>query len=234
MTTTDNDYPDFDEAAARADIQAYDPERAIGNAPTSRAMTSNDNRAAAFFQLSALGPEDRAEVNKRLQGITDPERRAAAEAREVEAVIRRYAVSANISRGHPNGSAYDREVASISVDVQTLEREGDRIRADLGDVARYEKGPNGQSVPVYRYSGARREGLGDRLLQITRNILELEGPGGKHRLDRAMSQELATRRQAHEDLRIMRLAEKRAAEIVTEERIEELARAKAKGLRNNL
>lgn len=228
------DYPDFDEAAARAEIEAYDPARAMGAAAAPRAMASNDDRASKLFQLSALHPDDRAEVAKRLQGIADPERRAAAEAREVEAIIRRYAVSANIRRGHPNGTAYDREVASISVEVETLEREADRIREELDEVARYETGPRGQALPVYRHSGLARQRLNDRLQQIAANILELEGVGGKRRLERAMADELVARRKAHEEARILDMANKRAAQIVADDRIEALAQAKARHMRSSL
>lgn len=228
-----NDYPDFDEAAARAEIENYDPARAMGSAATPRAV-GNDNRAAALFQLSALHPDDRAAVAQRLHGITDPERRAAAEAREVEAILRRDAVSANIRRGHPNGNAYDREVAAITVEVQELEREAANIRGQLEEIARYETGPRGQALPVYRYSGLRRSEMEARLQSIAGNILELEGVGGKHRLDRAMKQELAARRTAHEERRILQMAEKRAAQIVADERIEALAQAKARNMKSNL
>ena len=59
-----NDLPDFDEAAARVEIEDYDPTRAMGTAATPRAAVSNDNRAAALFQhavatsthLAADGP----------------------------------------------------------------------------------------------------------------------------------------------------------------------------------
>lgn len=232
--TDANDYPDFDEAAARTEIENYDATRAMGTAAAPRAVASGDNRAAKLFQLSALHPDDRAEVAQRLQGITDPERRAAAEAREVEAVIRRYAVASNIRRGHPNGNAYDREVAAITVEVHELERRASSIRAELDEVARYEKGPQGQALPVYRHSGLSRQRLNDQLQQIAANILELEGVGGKHRLDRAMAEELAARRKAHEDARILHEAGKRAAQIVADERIEELAQAKARAMRARL
>jgi hypothetical protein len=229
------EFPEFDEAAARADIEAYDPARAMGTTAKRSAVASGDDRAAKLFQLSALHPDDRAEVAKRLQGITDPERRAAAEAREVEAVIRRYAISANIRRGHPNGNAYDREVAAINVEILQLEeQEAARIREELDEVARYETGPKGQALPIYRLSGLRRSEAEARLRTIAANILELEGIGGKHRLDRAMAEELAARRKAHEEARILSMANKRAAEIVADERVEALAQAKARTMRSGL
>ncbi len=229
-----NDYPDFDEAAVRAEIQAYDSTRAMGPAAKPRAMASDDDRASKLFQLSALSPEDRAEVNQRLQGITDPERRAAAEAREVEAVIRRYAVASNLRRGNPNGNAFDREVAALSVEVDVLKREAARIREELQEVGRYETGPRGQALPVYRYSGLRRSEMEARLQNIAANIEELEGVGGWHRLNRAMNEAVDARRKAHEEARIMHMAEKRAAQILAEDRIEALAQAKARNMKASL
>jgi hypothetical protein len=235
-TTTPDDFPAFDEVAARADIVNYDPGRAIGEAEPSRAQMSG---AKASFVLTMLAPEDRGDIPQRLAAITDPDERARIEAKLVEPVVRKLAHASNIRRGHPNGTAYDQEVAAVTNTVWELEGEDDRLAAELQAVARYETVIDPQTgqptpKPIYVIAGPERDRVARRRLDIAKHIITLEGPEGAVRLKRAEDAELAKRAAQHEDARVLFEATRRAREMVAEERIEELARAKAKSMRNNL
>lgn len=236
-TETTDTFPEFDAAAVRADIMAYDPARAMGEAAPSRAMASG---AQPTFLLSMLAPEDRGNIPQRLAAIADPAERAAMEAKLVEPVIRELAHQSNIRRGHPNGTAFDQAVAQVTNQVWSLQEEDDRIAADMAKVIRYDTvidPATGQPshTPVYALSGRAREAAAQRRVDIVKHVFALEdGPEGKLRLERAADEEVAKRAELHESARILTRADQRAREIVAEERIEELARAKAARLRNQL
>jgi hypothetical protein len=233
---TPDTFPEFDAAAVRAEIQDYSPDRAMGEPAPGRAMASG---AAPTFLLSMLAPEDRGEIPQRLAAIADPAERARMETKLVEPVVRKLAHSANIRRGHPNGTAYDQAVAQVTNQVWSLQDEDDRIAADMAKVIRYDtaidpKTGQPSHTPVYALSGRARDIAAQRRVDIVKHVFALEGPEGKLRLERAAEEELAKRAEQHESARILTLADKRSREIVAEERIEELARAKAARLRNQL
>jgi hypothetical protein len=235
-TDTSDAFPAFDEASTYADIVDYSHERAMGEPEAPRAMVSGPPRS---FVLSALPPEYRGDIPQRLAAISDPAERARMEAKLVEPVYRQLAVAANIRRGHPNGTPYDQAVAEVTNQVWTLESEDQRLADQMSAIARYDtkvdpKTDQPTPVPVYVIEGAARERIQRRRIDIAQNITALEGPEGKARLKRAAEEELAKRAEAHENRRILFEAEKRAKEMVANERIEELARAKAKSLRGNL
>jgi hypothetical protein len=234
--TTPDDFPAFDEATTRAEIVNYDPDRAIGEAGPSRAQASG---AQASFVVTMLAPEDRGDISQRLAAIADPAERSRMEAKLVEPVVRKLAHAANIRRGHPNGTAYDQEVAAVTNTVWELEGEDDRLAKELNEVARYETTIDPQTgqptpKPIYVIAGAERDRVARRRVDIARHIVMLEGPEGAIRLKRAEDAELAKRAEQHEDARVLFEASRRAREMVAEGRIEELARAKAKSMRNNL
>ena len=226
-------FPEFDAAAVRAEITNYNPATVPREAAPTRAMSSGRAMAPA---LSMLAPEDRGNIPQRLAAIADPERRAAVEAQLVGAVMQTKANAANIRRGHPNGSLHDQAVAEVTNRVWDLESEAGRIGEELDAVARYETvidPVTGQPSPkpIYAVSGTARARLEARQQQIAGNILTLEGPEGQAALNRAADAELAIRQARHEDARVLFEAERRARQIVSEERIEALAQAKAKSLR---
>lgn len=234
--TETTDFPAFDAAAVRADIEDYNSARATGEPAPSRAQVSG---AQAQFVVTMLAPEDRGDIPQRLAAISDPAERARMEAKLVEPVVRRLANAANIRRGHPNGTAYDQAVAEVTNQVSALLDEDDRLAEDMAKVIRYDTRTDPQTgqpshTPIYGLSGRAREFAEQRRVDIVKHIAQLEGPEGKLRLERAREAELAKRAGQHEEARILHLAEKRSHEIVAEERIEELARAKASRLRNQL
>ena len=235
-TETTDTFPEFDAAAVRADIMAYDPARAMGEAAPSRAMASG---AQPTFLLSMLAPADRGDIPKRLAAIADPAERAAMEAKLVEPVVRELAHQSNIRRGHPNGTSFDQAVAEVVNQVDALYNEDDRIAAEMDKVIRYDsvidpKTGQPSHTPVYALSGRAREAAAHRRVDIAKHVIALEGPEGKLRLARAADAELAKRAELHESASILSRAEKRAREIVADERIEELARVKAARLRSQL
>jgi len=186
-----------------------------------------------------LPPEYRGDIEQRIAFVVDPAERARLEASLVEPVVRKLAQHANIRRGHPNGNAYDQAVAQVTNAVWELGNEDERIGKELAAIARYEtvidpKTGSPTPKPVYVIEGSARDRMAQRRIDIARNITTLEGPEGKAILKRAEDEELAKRAAQYEDARILSEAQRRAREIVAEERIEELARAKAKSLRNNL
>ena len=157
----------------------------------------------------------------------------------MEPVVRKLANAANLRRGHPNGTAYDQAVAEVTNQVWELEAEDGRIADEMAKVVRYDTTIDrmtGQPshAPVYALTGRAREAAALRRVDIVKHVVALEGPEGKLRLERAAKVELARRAEQHANARILHLAERRSHEIVTEERIEELARAKAARLRNGL
>lgn len=240
--TTGDDAP-FDEAAALADIMNYSPDRARtptlngGSASSDGGVSPRLRTAGAgmAFSLTMLSPEQAGDIPQRLARIADPVARKQAEAEMVEAAMTAHANASNVKRGHPTGNAVDREVAAISVQILDLEAESQSNVAKLSAVARYDQVTDPTTghptpVPVPLLNDAARARLEDRQRQIVQAILELEGPGGKHRIDRAAAEELEKARAAHEQARIVREADKMARTMVADRQIKALAEAKAKSL----
>lgn len=236
IDTTDS-FPAFDEVATRAEIVNYNPATVPrGDTGPSRAMVSGRTMTPA---LTMLAPEHRGDIPQRLAAIADPGRRAAVEAELVGAEMQKLANASNIRRGHPNGSLHDQAVAEVLNRVEDLESEARRINDELDVVIRYETvidPTTGQPTPkpIHAVTGATRERLAARLSAIAGNVLTLHGPEGKVALNRAADAELAIRAVRHEDARILFEADRRAREIVANERIEDMAQLKAKSLRSGL
>lgn len=122
--------------------------------------------------------------------------------------------------------------------VRQLDAEIGRIDADLSDVLRYETqiDGNGQPVPVpvYAKQGDARTALEARKTELARQMALIAGVEGDRQLREANRADALAAREARERVAEFHEAERRAKQIAKEDRINKMAEAKAKFLKDNL
>lgn len=185
--------------------------------PRTHSIPEGWGAAPLNLQASALPPEMAREVEAKVNALGDvtPEVRAAKEAEFTAAAVRskRVDLIAKIGVGH-DATPYHREQADISREVADLNREFERIQADLAHVSRYEmdydpKTGEPTPVPVYSVTGTRQRAYIAQQEDILRRIRLLVNPDGTPGIEGA--------RRVREALAVSAAAQAELARQVSEE-----------------
>ena len=227
MTDTTDTFPAFDEAAT---LQAIIAEVESPSPPPADIVTAQWNaNAEKSLVATALPPEARARVEAQMRTLpadTSPFARQMTEADlvrwEMAAATRATATARQMMEANEVGRA----IAEIEFEVQEADRERTRIQAELAEVSRFDPRTG---EPVLKYQDSERKAREFRLMVLEGKIKHL-APGGNDatvRLEQAKQRELEKRRKAHEAAFVQQEAARRADEIIRDERVEALARAKA-------
>lgn len=195
---------------------------------------------AALPGLSALSPDLRAEVERDL-GAMSPARRAEAEPAAIAQVLAKHGRGIRVLLG--NGAGTNRwhdENLTIAREHHDLTAEWSKITAQMTEVERYDVGADGNPVAVNRMSASAQVRAAAQLRDIDYRLGLLVKSDGSHgiearmRLDKAMleaveaSKSLAAQAEEHRE------AEKRADQLLREERINHKAELLAKHRRTSL
>jgi hypothetical protein len=189
--------------------------------------------------LEALSPTMRQPIVAQLAGLTGPAR----EKREGELVLaamQQRALEVRIHQGPGIGSnAYQDEMFAQARQLQELDREHQRIVAQLGEFDGFKTGAvdpttgEAHAEKIYRYQGDRRRALENRLVQIATSAEHLEGAEGTRRMQKALARAVEDTKKSRDQYAILQEAKDRATHNAREAKINQLAEGFAKGLRGN-
>jgi len=174
------------------------------------------------------------------------EARAAIERRMVGEALREHSLGLRVTGGAgPNANVYQREFFAVARDRQALDREAFDLEARLAEVDHWRPEFDAAGSPVIdartgqqkvkavdKVQGHARKQLEARRAEIERAVKALEGAEGQRRLQKALRDAVATEKAQRQQVAEYQMAERRAAEIVTEERVAKMAEAKARMLKS--
>lgn len=235
---TGKDYDLGDDNALANEIVSFDRlADTNGSAAESKQVLS---RVEFKPTLESLSPEMRQPIAAQLGGLTG----AAREKREGELVLaamQQRALDVRIHQGPGVGAnAYQVEMFAQARQLQELDREHQRIVAQLGEFDGFKTGGidattgEAQAEKIYRYQGDRRRALEDRLVQIATSAEHLEGAEGTRRMQKALARAVEDTKKSRDQYAILQEAKDRAAHNAREDKINQLAAGFAKGQRGNL
>lgn len=191
--------------------------------------------------LTTLDPRLRAAVEAEMRGVL-PHMRESAERRAIQKVL---ADNARLIRSRAGYDAsvgpYWQEVAAITSEYNSLLDEVARIDVAMAEVARWDNEfdahgkPTPKAVPVLTGTALRHAQIRQRSLIYQASLLANEdgspGPDASRRLQKALHEDVQLQKAKREEVAILREAEKRAEQIVRNERVEARAQALAKSKR---
>lgn len=190
--------------------------------------------------IEALAPEHQREIHDQLYGLSPAER----EAREPEIIRAKFRQVLGVSRGQTGvgetATQYHKEMSEIAGEFRQMHDEIAYFQKQL-DRVRFENRFNDQTgknepVEVAVLSAERRRGYAANIAELQRRqrlLLNEDGSfgiEGAKRMQRALDQSARTLKRVDEERAIAAEINRRAAEIVREDRINKLARARAKML----
>lgn len=199
-------------------------------------------RPALALKIDALHPDEQAEVRRKmeLRPNMPPAERAKLEAQLVAEVARGKlgAVRAMTGLG-PDALPYHREAAELAGQVAQLQRQRDALQASIDDIADVRPGRDETTgeviaIPVYRLSEERRQAYANQVAEYDRNIRLLVNPDGSYgiegqkRMREALAVSAVQLKRAQELRADEAEAQKRAAEMAREDRINKRAEQLAK------
>jgi len=222
-------------------ILAVDP----NDVPTPHQMPEGWG-ASLTMRSTGLPPEMRQAVEARLSQLGDvtPEQRAAKDVEFTFDAIRSKRMELRVLTGvGSDASPYHREQVAIAREVRDLSKEFDRLSEQLTEVARYDTSVDpvtgdAKAVPVYAVSAERAKGIASQQDDISRRIRLLLNDDGtmgyeaEKRLRQRLHESATQRAALHEQVAGRAEAERRADEIIREERINKQAQSIASMRRN--
>jgi len=184
--------------------------------------------------LEALSPADQQTVRQRA-GSSRPEAISSA----LNAFLRERQQEVRIRCGAGDGATEtEREALDQMNQLRLMGEESARIEAELAEVrehrTEYDASGSAMAVPVYALQGSIRSAREARLDEIRETMALVAGIEGEAALQRAARTDAVRIRKLQSDAFELREVERRANEMVREDRINAAARAKAKFLKGNL
>ena len=184
--------------------------------------------------LEALSPADRQAVMNRA-GTNDPKAINAA----LNGFLRERQQDVRIRCGPGEGAtATEREALDQMNQLRLMTEEFHRLETELAEVSEhrteYDASGNAVPVPVYVLQGDLRSARQARMDQIGEQMTLVAGIQGEAELKRAARVDALRIRKARSDVSDLREIERRAQEMVREERLNEAAKTKAKFLKGNI
>lgn len=222
--------------AIAAEIEGLDPFADIASAARGRGGFD----VATLPGLSALSPALRAEVENELRAVP-PSRRAESEPAAIATVLAAHGRDVRVLLGNGEGTnPYHAEQLAIARQHRDLTDRIGKLTAQAGEIVDFTMDASGNPQPVYAMSEAARGRVALEIRELTHHLGLLVNPDGslgiesQRRLDRAMLEAVEARKAAVAQLEEHREAEKRADQILREERINAKAELLAKHRRTSL
>lgn len=224
-----DDYAIEPEDQALADeIRNFDP---VFDVPGSATIKGNV-KLPTKLTLSALSPDMRAPIEARL-AETHPDRRDALEQELVAGMVYGAVHEGRMRRGAAGArNAYEREWFAISIQSRELEREWSSLQLKLGEIdhVRHDTDPRTGKVAkviVNKVEGYARQQMEGRLSAIQRHVDALNGYEGERRLAKALKEAIRETKAQRARVEELREVDRRSAEMVREDRINEAAKRRA-------
>jgi hypothetical protein len=234
--------PDYGLEAPEDNARAHEIANADPVASTRGPVSLVDGgniRFPATVPLTALPDRFRTPIEAQLRNLPD-HRRAAEEPRLIAEALRQNSLQLRVKAGAGEGAnPYQQEVFQLARDRQQLEQEAWRLETELAEVVRWDNVTDPATgkatpVPVEAVQGEARKAKQGRIDEIGRHLKQLEGIEGQRRLQKAMKLTLEAEKAQREQLADNAEADRRARELVREERINKQAQARARMLRPNV
>lgn len=182
--------------------------------------------------LAALSPEDRQKVIQNASRSNDPDALNVA----LHGFLRERSAEFRLKAGAGEGAtATEREAISQINQLRLLSEEHSRLEAELAEVREHrtelDAHGNPVAVPVYALQGASRAAREARMNEIRHQQALIAGVQGEEALKRAAREDAIRIREVRAAIADRDEIERRAHEIVREDRLNAAAAAKAKFLR---
>jgi hypothetical protein len=223
-----------DEEPTAAEIKAAGVIRSLDQLPSPWVVKGEPTVVIREPTLEALSPADQQTVIKNA-GSTDP----TAVSRALNAFLRDRSAEVRIRCGAGDGATEtEREALDQMNQLRLLTEESHRLETELADVrehrTEYDANGNPVPVPVYALQGDLRSSRQHRLDEIREEMALVAGIQGEAALQRAARADALRIRKLNSEAFEVREIERRANEMVREDRINEAARTKAKFLKGNV
>ena len=231
MTDNPNPLPTDDEIAA--EIVNFDP---VYDVPSPVEVVGNPLDRVNLPKLEAFSPEVQDRIRAKLANVT-PGNRDLFEQEFIREELYQYAAYTRVKAGVGEGAnAYQREFYAINAEVNQTSDEITRLTTELARKRTMRDPATGQVVELDDpyHSPERIRAMEAELNNQLARLRALDGPEKARRLEKAKARAVAQRKEVLQQIADHKEAERRAAEIVRNERIEKAAEAKAKRLRSAL
>lgn len=226
--------PSPDEEPTAEEIAAAGAMRPLGELPSPWTVKGNPP-IISEPTLAALSPEDRQTVIQRASGSNHPDALNDA----LQGFLRERSAEFRLMAGAGEGATHtEREALSQLNQLRLLGAERDRIQAELTEVREHrtetdERG-NPVAVPVHALQGSARAAREARLHEINHQAALIAGVEGEAALKQAARSDAIRTRELKAALFEREEIERRAREMVREDRINAAARTKAKFLKGSV
>ncbi len=186
--------------------------------------------------LTALPPEAQDRIRAKLAKVT-PGNRDLFEAQYIRDELYAFSSYTRVKAGVGEGAnAYQREFFALNAEVAQTSDELTRLSAEIDRKRTIQDPATGQTVELTDpYHGPDRlKALQAEFNNQLARLHALDGPEKERRLEKAKAKAVADRRAVLQQIADHKEIDRRAAEIVRNEKIENAAEARAKRLRSSL
>ena len=196
-------------------------------------------RLPSEIPLTTFAPDVANRIRSEAAQVPEAQR-AEVEQRLAAQVLYRKSEATRIQAGAgERADAWTREKFSIANDIYNLERERDRLSAELVEVARHDtvtdpKTGKVSAVPIERYQGPARDQRQMRFNYLTKRIELLQGSEGDRRMEQALYQAVQDRKKLAAMTADNAEAKRRAEAMAREARTNKQAEGIARRLSNQL